>query len=80
MKDWLGHANIQHTTISAGEAGGARAAAAGAPRWFHKWWSHYVDWGPEGLYDLTRANHQVMNRTPPHIERAVLSIRRRLAV
>jgi transposase InsO family protein len=34
--------------------------------------------GPEGLYDLTRANHQVARRTPPHIERAVLSVRRRL--
>lgn len=37
------------------------------------------DAGPAGLYDLTRANHRVVNRTPPHIERAVLSIRRRLA-
>jgi transposase InsO family protein len=31
------------------------------------------------LYDLTRGNRQVVNRTPPHIERAVISIRRRLA-
>jgi hypothetical protein len=30
------------------------------------------------LYDLTRATHQVVRRTPPHIERAVLSVRRRL--
>ena len=35
--------------------------------------------GPEGLYDLTRTSQQVVNRTPPHIERAVISIRRRLA-
>jgi putative transposase len=28
---------------------------------------------------LTRGNRQVVNRTPPHIERAVISIRRRLA-
>ncbi len=47
--------------------------------WFHKWWPRYVAGGAEGLYDLTRANAQVVNRTPPHIERAVLSIRRRLA-
>jgi hypothetical protein len=35
--------------------------------------------GAPGLYDLTRANQQFVNRTPPHIERAVISIRRRLA-
>jgi putative transposase len=35
--------------------------------------------GPEGLYDLTRDNRQVVNRTPPHIERAAVSMRRRLA-
>lgn len=48
-------------------------------RWFHKWWKRYMTLGPEGLYDLTRANQQVVNRIPPHIERAILSIRRRLA-
>jgi putative transposase len=47
--------------------------------WFQKWWERYLELGTEGLYDLTRANHQVVNRTPPHIERAILSIRRRLA-
>jgi putative transposase len=47
--------------------------------WFHKWWTRYLAMGPEGLYDLTRANHQVVRRTPPHIERAVLSVRRRRA-
>jgi transposase InsO family protein len=46
--------------------------------WFHKWWRRYLAMGPEGLYDLTRANHQVARQTPPHIERAVLSVRRRL--
>jgi putative transposase len=30
------------------------------------------------LYDITRARHLVVNCTPAHIERAVLSIRRRL--
>src|SRR6266705_2103015 len=48
-------------------------------RWFHKWWQRYLELGTEGLYDLTRANQHVVNRTPLHIERAVLSIRRRLA-
>lgn len=47
--------------------------------WFYKWWRCYLESGPEGLKDLTRGNHQVVNRTPPHIERAVVSIRRRLA-
>jgi transposase InsO family protein len=47
--------------------------------WFHKWWQRYLASGPEGLYDLTRGNRQVVNRTPPHIERAVIAIRRRLA-
>ena len=46
--------------------------------WFHKWWQRYLAQGSEGLYDLTRANHQVVHRTPPHIERSVLSVRRRL--
>ncbi len=48
-------------------------------RWFHKWWHRYLELGPEGLYELSRANQQVANRTPPHLERAVISIRRRLA-
>lgn len=48
-------------------------------RWYHKWWQRYLELGTEGLYDLTRASQHVVNRTPLHIERAVLSIRRRLA-
>lgn len=47
--------------------------------WVHKWWQRYVTLGSEGLYDLTHANEHVVNRTPAHIERAVISIRRRLA-
>jgi transposase InsO family protein len=47
--------------------------------WFHKWWRRYMEAGPEGLYDLTPANRRVVNRTPPHIERAIISVRRRLA-
>lgn len=48
-------------------------------RWFQNWWQRYLELGAEGLYDLSRANHQVTNRTPPYIERAVVSVRRRLA-
>ena len=46
--------------------------------WFHKWWRRYLEAGPEGLYDLTRANHHVAQRIPPELERAILSVRRRL--
>lgn len=49
-----------------------------SPYRFHKWWQRYLESGPEGLYDLTRCHCQVVNQTPPHIERAVISIRRRL--
>ena len=46
--------------------------------WFHKWWRRYLQAGPDGLYDLTRANHQVARRLSPELERTILSIRRRL--
>jgi transposase InsO family protein len=46
--------------------------------WFHKWWRRYLEAGPEGLYDLTRANHHVAQRIPPELERTILSVRRRL--
>ena len=46
--------------------------------WFRKWWHRYLEAGPEGLYDRTRANHHVTQRIPPELERAILSIRRRL--
>src|SRR3954464_1706338 len=45
---------------------------------FHKWWRRYTESGAEGLYDLTRANHQVAQRISPELERTILSIRRRL--
>jgi putative transposase len=45
--------------------------------WFHKWWGRYLQAGPEGLYDLTRARH-VAPRIAPELERAILSVRRRL--
>src|SRR3989337_815631 len=46
--------------------------------WFHKWWARYLQAGPEGLYDLTRANHYVAQRIPPELERTILPVRRRL--
>jgi putative transposase len=46
--------------------------------WFHKWWRRYLEAGPEGLYDLTRANHHVSQRLAPELERTIVSIRRRL--
>ena len=46
--------------------------------WFHKWWRRYLEAGAEGLYDLTHANHHVAQRISPELERAILSIRRRL--
>jgi len=54
------------------------AAVGRSDRWFHKGWRRYLETGPEGLYDLTRANRQVAQRIPPELERTILSIRRRL--
>lgn len=53
------------------------AAVGRSEVWFHKWWRRYLEDGPEGLYDLTRARH-VAPRISPELERAILSIRRRL--
>jgi putative transposase len=49
-----------------------------SPFWFHKWWRRYLQAGAEGLYDLTHATHHVAQRIAPELERAILSIRRRL--
>jgi putative transposase len=46
--------------------------------WFRKWWHRYLEAGPEGLYDLTRASHSSALRIPPELERTILSVRRRL--
>src|SRR5262249_2793812 len=54
------------------------AALGRCEAWFHKWWRRYLEAGPEGLYDLTRANHHVAQHIPPELERAIVSIRRRL--
>jgi putative transposase len=54
------------------------AALGRVEAWFYKWWRRYLEAGPEGLYDLTRANHHVAQRIPPELERTILSVRRRL--
>jgi transposase InsO family protein len=46
--------------------------------WFRKWWRRYLEAGAEGLYDLSHATHHVAQRIAPELERAILSIRRRL--
>ena len=46
--------------------------------WFHKWWRRYLQSGPDGLYELTRANHHVAQHIPPELERSILTVRRRL--
>jgi putative transposase len=46
--------------------------------WFHKWWGRYLEAGPEGLYDRTRAHHHLTQRISPELERTILSVRRRL--
>ena len=54
------------------------AAVGRSEVWFRKWWHRYLEAGPEGLYDRTRANHHIALRIPPELERTILSIRRRL--
>lgn len=46
--------------------------------WVHKWWHRHLDAGGECLYDQSRAHGALVERTPMHIERAVLAIRRPL--
>ncbi len=46
--------------------------------WFRKWWRRYLEAGAEGLYDLSHATHHVAQHIAPELERAILSIRRRL--
>ncbi len=79
MHDELAARHRAITLRLAGESVNAACTAVGrSDRWFHKWWRRYLEAGPEGLYDLTRANHQVAQRIPPELERTILSIRRRL--
>ena len=79
MHDELAARHRAITLRLAGRPVKAICAAVGRSEvWFHKWWRRYLETGPEGLYDLTRANHQVAQRIPPELERTILSIRRRL--
>jgi putative transposase len=79
MNDELAARHRAITLRLAGRPVKAICAAVGRSEvWFHKWWGRYLQAGPEGLYDLTRANHHVAGRIPPELERAILSIRRRL--
>jgi putative transposase len=79
MHDELAARHRAITLRLAGRPVKAICAALGHSEvWFHKWWGRYLQVGPEGLYDLTRANHHVTRRIPPELERAILSVRRRL--
>jgi len=79
MNDELAARHRAITLRLAGRAVNAICAAVGRSEvWFHKWWKRYLEAGPEGLYDLTRANHYVAQHIPPELERTILSIRRRL--
>ena len=79
MNDELTARHRAITLRLAGRPVKAICAAVGRSEvWFHKWWGRYLEAGPEGLYDLTRANHHVAQRIPPELERAILSVRRRL--
>src|SRR5215813_9599187 len=79
MPDELAARQRAITLRLAGRPTKAICAAVGRSEvWFRKWWGRYLEAGPEGLYDLTRANHHVAQRIPPELERAILSVRRRL--
>ncbi len=79
MNDELAARHRAITLRLAGRPVKAICAAVGRSEvWFHKWWGRYLQAGPDGLYDLTRANHHVTRRIPPELERAILSVRRRL--
>jgi putative transposase len=79
MHDELAARHRVITLRLAGRPVKAICAAVGRSKfWFHKWWGRYLQAGPEGLYDLTRANHHVAQRISPELERAILTIRHRL--
>ena len=79
MKDELAARQRAITLRLSGRSVQSICAAVGRSEvWFHKWWNRYLITGPEGLFDLTRANRQVAQRIAPELERTILSIRRRL--
>jgi transposase InsO family protein len=78
MHDELAARHRAITLRLAGRPVKAICAAVGRSEvWFHKGWRRYREAGPEDLYDLTRARH-VTQRISPELERAILSVRRRL--
>src|SRR5262249_45856716 len=79
MNDELAARQRAVTLRLAGRPVTAIGAAVGRSEvWFRKWWHRYLEAGPEGLSDRTRANHHSALRIPPEWERTILSIRRRL--
>ncbi len=79
MNDELAARHRAITLRLAGRTVKSICAAVGRSKvWFHKWWGRYLEAGPPGLYDLTRANHHVAQHISPELERTILSIRRRL--
>jgi hypothetical protein len=79
MHDELAARHRAITLRLAGRPVKAVCAAVGRTEvWFRKWWHRYLEAGPEGLYDLTRATHHIALHIPPELERTILSIRRRL--
>jgi transposase InsO family protein len=79
MNDELAARYRAITLRLAGQSVKAICAAVGRSEvWYYKWWRRYLEAGPEGLYDLTRARHHVTQRIAPELERAILSLRRRL--
>ena len=49
-----------------------------SPRWFHKWWTRYLEFGPDGLFDFSEPRIRSPRRIPPDLERTIVTIRRRL--
>ena len=45
--------------------------------WFHKWGRRYLESGAAGLYDLTRANHQVARRKPQSFRPTLMALEQR---
>jgi putative transposase len=79
MNDELAARHRAITLRLAGRPVQAICAAVGRSEvWFRKWWHRYLEAGPQGLYDLTRATHHIALHIPPELERTILSIRRRL--
>ena len=63
MNDELAARHRAITLRLAGRTVQAICALVGRSKvWFHKWWGRYLEAGPSGLYDLTRANHPIAQR------------------